>query len=516
MDLSDNSIHPLSETNLSPHFDPKAPIEIDTFDGKVHVQWDPDANVTPLGQLPFFIQFLKLGKRFEPWVQECPLNYQSNNASSPRDILGSLFLSILSGHTRYAHICSLMHDSVNQQLLGMTKVVSDDTARRALKNIDELAGMKWLQSHLFSCYEPLLTVPWILDVDVTIKPLYGHQEAAVKGYNHHKPGRPCHTLHTYMIGNLRLILDVEVQAGNQGSSSHSLPGLIQLLDKLPLESRPKFIRGDCDWGTDTVMNELEQKQYHYLFKMKKTDTVKALIARYHGGGQWTTFKEGWEAKEAELKLSTWDETRRVVLVRRQLHKVKDLTLEHQRQGRLDLSFIGDAEDLKAFEYSVLVTNLNDEMISIVQHYRDRADCENNFDELKNQWGWGGYTTKKVKSCRFISRIMALVYNWWTLYVRLLHPENHLEAITSRPLLLSSVGRLTQSGRQKKLYMTSSHQLKGVARAICNQALCFLNQLKVTAPQLSISECWKAIIDKIIALINVDLSSVKRKNVQYDP
>lgn len=131
-------------------------------------------------------------------------------------------------------------------------------------------------------------------------------------------------------------------------------------------------------------------------------------------------------------------------------------------------------------------------------------------------GWGGYTTKKVKSCRFISRIMALVYNWWTLYVRLLHPENHLEAITSRPLLLSSVDRLTQSGRQKKLYMTSSHQLKGVARAICNQALCFLNQLKVTAPQLSISECWKAIIDKIIALINVDLSSVKRKSVQYDP
>lgn len=68
-----------------------------------------------------------------------------------------------------------------------------------------------------------------------------------------------------------------------------------------------------------------------------------------------------------------------------MHKVKDLTIEHQRQGRLDLSFIGDAEDLKAFEYSVLVTNLNDEMISIVQHYRDRADCENNFDELKNQW-----------------------------------------------------------------------------------------------------------------------------------
>ncbi len=30
--------------------------------------------------------------------------------------------------------------------------------------------------------EPLLAEPWILDVDTTIKPLYGHQEGAVLGY----------------------------------------------------------------------------------------------------------------------------------------------------------------------------------------------------------------------------------------------------------------------------------------------------------------------------------------------
>ena len=31
--------------------------------------------------LPFFIQLLKLGGRFDPWVYDCPLNYQSNNVS---------------------------------------------------------------------------------------------------------------------------------------------------------------------------------------------------------------------------------------------------------------------------------------------------------------------------------------------------------------------------------------------------------------------------------------------------
>ena len=39
-----------------------------------------------------------------------------------------------------------------------------------------------------------------------------------------------------------------------------------------------------------------------------------------------------------------------------------------------------------YEYAVLVTSLRDEVRTIAQHYRDRGDSENNFDELKNQWG----------------------------------------------------------------------------------------------------------------------------------
>jgi hypothetical protein len=135
------------------------------------------------------------------------------------NVLGSLLLSILAGHSRYAHITSLMGDCVNTKLLGMTKVVSDDSARRALWKIEEEDGIPWLQDQLAYCYSPLLSQPWILDADVTVKPLYGKQEGAVVGYNPHKPGRPSHTYHTYMIANLRLILEVEVQAGDQSSSA---------------------------------------------------------------------------------------------------------------------------------------------------------------------------------------------------------------------------------------------------------------------------------------------------------
>ena len=40
---------------------------------------------------------------------------------------------------------------------------------------------------------------------------------------------------------------------------------------------------------------------------------------------------------------------------------------------------------------MLVTSLEEEVLTLAQLYRDRADSENPFDELKNQWGWGGFT-----------------------------------------------------------------------------------------------------------------------------
>lgn len=476
-----------------------AQVEVDTYDGKLFVEWDPDAAVTPLGQLPFFIQFLKMGYRFEPWVEDCPLNYFSNNAPQKVDVLGSLFLSVLSGHNRYAHMTALLSDGVNSKLLGMRKVVSDDSARRALKKIEEQQGIHWLQEHLQSCYEPLLSTPWIVDCDVTIKPLYGKQEGAVVGYNPHKIGRPSHTYHSYIMANLRMILEVEVQAGNQSNAIYSAPGLLELLKRLPPSCRPEFVRGDCDWGSDGIMTDLEAFGTAYLFKLKKSKNVKKLVQKHHCLGGWQRFKEGWEAKEDYLQLDSWGVARRVVIVRRCLPRDKILLLADQSK-QLSLGLVEDPEDMKLYEYSVLVTSLDSEIIAVVQHYRDRADCENVFDEIKNQWGWGGYTTQDLKSCRLMARIIGLIYNWWSLFVRMANPNGHLEAITSKPLLLTGVGRLTESGRQKTMTITSHHAKADGIREVFQRLSQFFSDLKVIAPQLTRQEQWCRILAKIVEKI----------------
>ena len=475
-------------------------VSADTFGGRIHIEWDPDAEVAPIGQLPFFIQYLKLGHLFEPWVDDCPLTYASNNAPKKVDVLGSFLLSILAGHNRYAHMTSLLSDRVNAKLLGMNKVVSDDSARRALKKIDEAAGVDWLQQHLHHCFDPLLQEEWILDCDTTVKPLYGHQQGAEIGYNPHKPGRPSHTYHTYIMANLRLVLDVEVQSGTKTAASYSAPGLWALLERLPKTQWPTLVRGDCDWGNEAILCEAEHRGVDYLFKVRQSKYVKTLIYKLHYETDWEKTHAGWEATESTLQLKSWTQERRVVVMRRQITGDVVALPEAPRQLKQDqqqFAFIEAAEDLKTYEYAVLVTSLPNEVLTISQLYRDRADCENVFDEMKNQWGWGGFVTQDIKRCRLMARMIALIYNWWNLFVRLAVSDKHLEAITSRPLLLQGVGKLTHHSGQQTLTITHSHGRRYDVMAAYQRMSRFFSRLKRIAPQLSPIECWYHILSEAV-------------------
>ena len=156
----------------------------------MHVEWDSSGHVTPLGQLPFFIEYLKQAGLFAGWVADCPLMFASPNAPSKRDLLGTVLLSVLSGHYRYAHITTLRCDAVNPRLLGMKKVMSEDAVRRGLAKIDEAAGLAWLRTHLDYCSSPLLSEPWVLDMDSTIKPLVWAPGRGDGGLQPAKPGAP--------------------------------------------------------------------------------------------------------------------------------------------------------------------------------------------------------------------------------------------------------------------------------------------------------------------------------------
>ncbi len=90
-------VHPEGE---QPRVEPWSAIA-DTYASRVHVEWDSETPVTPLGQFAFFIDYLKQAGLFDAWVADCPLWLTSPNAPTKRDLLGTVLLSVLAGHWHY-------------------------------------------------------------------------------------------------------------------------------------------------------------------------------------------------------------------------------------------------------------------------------------------------------------------------------------------------------------------------------------------------------------------------------
>jgi hypothetical protein len=468
----------------------------DTFAGRVHIEWDATAPVTPFGQLPFFIDYLKQAGLFDAWVADCPLTLTSPNAPKKRDLLGTVMLSVLAGHRRYAHVTALRCDPINPPLLGMGKVVSEDSVRRGLAKIDETKGLNWLQSHLDYCIAPLLTEPWVLDMDSTVKTLFGHQEGAEIGYNPAKPGRPSHAYHSYMLSSLRLVLRVDVLPGDEYNVAHATDGLWSLLDHLGPTRRPTLLRGDKSWGIERVMSRAEQNDLAYLFRLRMTANVKRDLVRAMRHSDWADAGQGWQGKETSLRLHGWSRHRRVILLRRKLAPA--IAISDRTDPEQPLLSFGEVEpDKELWEYAALVTSLTNEILTLGQLYRDRADAENVFDELKNQWGWGGFTTHDLHRCRLLAGTVALVYNWWSLFARLADPEHHREALTTRPLLLSAIARRTHHAGQVTLSISSTHGLRDKARRAYVRIAGFLADLRQNAEQLDPLAKWYRILSEAL-------------------
>ena len=80
-----------------------------------------------------------------------------------------------------------------------------------------------------------------------------------------------------------------------------------------------------------------------------------------------------------------------------------------------------------------------------------------------------------------------------LFVRLAEPDKHLEAITSRPLLLSAIATRSRHARQTTLKVASLHAKAGWAANVLSDIARFLRELIQSAEQLTAEECWRRIL-----------------------
>ena len=160
-------------------------------------------------------------------------------------------------------------------------------------------------------------------------------------------------------------------------------------------------------------------------------------------------------------------------LRRKLKKEFGVLDKKAASGQIEFNFATVKGDVEAYEYAALVTNST--------------------DELKNQWGWCGSTTQDLHRCRLMARIIALIYNWWLIFVRLIEPNKHLEAKTSRPLMLHAVGKVIEHAGQTTMQVSSSHAKCKKIQAALASTSAFFKTLRSSAEQLDIAERMRRVL-----------------------
>ena len=241
----------------------------------------------------------------------------------------------------------------------------------------------------------------------------------------------------------------------------------------------------------------------FLFKLKQSVNVKKLLEQLERGSYdlWLDAGDGWQGYETQLQLTSWSRPRRVIVLRRPA----SLKTKQESGGKLltatktavqeELLFpeVIPSGQIPEYDWAVLVTNLDSSMAAVAQLYRDRGDCENIFDELKNRRGWGGFTTQDIKRYSIMARMVARTYNWSNIFCRLAEPDKHMEVKTSRPLLQQVIGRLSNRGGKRLLHLTAIGAQAAEPRRLFEQVSSFLSRIISTAPQLNPVYNWTIIL-----------------------
>jgi len=468
MPIDNISLHPTGERSFE--------FKFATAGGTHHLEASDDQLSAYGGVVAwdYFLERTELVKRLETFY---PIARTSPNATPVCDILKGVILNFLLGGQRFAHIRRLQDDLALAQIIGCKrgKLNGEDAFRRLCEHLTKEQARQWMEIGEQMIYQATPS-QWIADWDSTVVTKYGEQEDTAVGYNPQKPGR--RSLHPLIcvVAGTRLALHMRWRPGNTASATDWIDAIEQVYKHPQAQKQLKLNRGDIGFGQEKIMAWHEQEgklRPNYLFKLKLTKNVKKAIAEVN----WPDWNNGLECgveqfAEIKVKLTGWSTERRIVVTR---------TLRPSKPTPQDQLWDFAVEEVHAY-----VTNLSVEDLDtpgVVLCYRKRADSENVFDELKNQWGFAGFSSRKAVVAECTSRLMLVIYNLWSMFVRVTAGrDHHTEAVTSRYELLMLPARLVKSGRKKRVKLAVSEKVKEFLKEAYERLEKWLG---ATAPQLAI-------------------------------
>ncbi|MCF6254918.1 MAG: IS1380 family transposase [Gammaproteobacteria bacterium] len=419
---------------------------------KVHFQKTGKNMTSKAGLIPV-IKFLdKLG--FNQLFQKTVNHERKDNAFYRLEEGVFLILTGLIGGAFSISKCALLWSGcrVLQKAAGWLRIPDETTLGRLFKEVGarHISEMETLIHVLRKTVwqkalregnsnVAALQTLWI-DVDSSVKTVYGKQEGVAKGYNPHKKGAYSYHPQLAFCTHTKEILQGWLRMGSAYTSNGVVEFMKQLLAQLPASQRIIF-RGDSGYFVGALLDYLDALGHGYLIKVKLKN-LATLLARQ----QWTAIdgKPGWEQCRFWHCAKGWNASRLFVAVRQE--KDREYSPQHTLL------------DVKSYDYFCYVTTENKTEWETHKCYGQRATSETWIEEAKSQLGLAHIKTNDFFANAVLFQSAILAYN--TLRWMALTSNNaqlkKWEPESIRVYFICVAGKLLTGGNQIRIVLPEKH------------------------------------------------------------
>lgn len=325
------------------------------------------SNITPIGGfnlLTDLMDNLKINQALEGLsIKKSPWATYSAGLESQL-----LITAHALGFQRIEHMALLRNDPLVLNKFNLKSAPHKSNLYRLLERFDSQVKVDELSAVNSLALSKLCskTTPLTLDLDSTVNTVHGMQEGSSVGYNPRYRGRRSYQPLIAFDAKSNAVLNGKLRNGMTCGSEEIVDFYFQTKRRLPQGVKIDHVRGDKGFSGHKFLEQLEKDKVHYAIKLKMTAGVKKQMSY---GVLWKRiYGDHYQAIEVgsiSLRLSSWDNRRRVILIR---------TTEYSDCGQLRLFDLWD--------YQAIVTNLDWSPVDIWQFYNQRATCENTIKELK--------------------------------------------------------------------------------------------------------------------------------------
>ena len=365
--------------------------------------------VSPWGGLKYFYgTYQKSGIREQ--MSRLPLPRPgSNRGYQPEDLIEAFMCSVVMGSRRLAHTGMLRSDAVVKEIFGWKRGMADQStfSRFFRKHTMELND-RIFPALMRGFFEQIKIDGMTIDVDSTVITRYGNQELAEVGYNPTKRGRASHHPILAFCDELAMVVNAWMRSGDSVSTTDANE-FLQEMFTIVAPSRIGLMRFDSGFFSQKIMKLLEaqDKPIPYIIRGKMTPGIAQLIQQQTAWYANNDVVQGAEYCTTTYQASTWDQPRKVVIVR-----VPKSRKTHQP------TLFEHINIFDSFEYKVFVTSVTFSASVVHSLYNKRANAENRIKDLKYDYGIDGFSLMEFGAMEAAFRYVMMAYNLMAIFKQL--------------------------------------------------------------------------------------------------